>query len=102
MQHDCNLAHAAHGLEVKTIYYKPYKVSIPCVLFPFTCRIWFWVKDPTSVSPGTTFSVARDNVYVAIVLLGIGGATVLVLSYTMISQLVGRYTVCYTAHYTCR
>lgn len=85
--------HAAHVFGVKPYSTKPYKVTVPCVLFPFTYRIWFWVKDPTNVSPGTTFSVARDNVYVAIVLLGIGGATVLVLSYTMISQLVGKYTV---------
>ena len=40
-----------------------------------------------------TFNLARDNVYGAIILLGMGGATVLVLSYTMISQVVAKYTV---------
>ena len=56
-------------------------------------RIWFWVKEPSQVSPQVVFNAARDNVYLAIVLLGVGGATVLVLSYTMISQVVGKYTV---------
>ncbi|CAI7994339.1 Major facilitator superfamily domain-containing protein 12 [Geodia barretti] len=54
--------------------------------------IWFWVKEPSQVSPQVVFNAARDNVYLAIVLLGVGGATVLVLSYTMISQVVGKYT----------
>ena len=55
--------------------------------------IWFWVKEPSGVDSDVTFSVARDNVYVAIVLLGMGGAAVLVLAYTMISQVVGKFTV---------
>ena len=55
--------------------------------------IWFWVKEPSSVSRDVTFNVARDNVYLAIMLLGMGGATVLVLAYTMISQVVGKFTV---------
>ena len=55
--------------------------------------IWFWVKDPSGVDRDVAFSVARDNVYLAIVLLGMGGATVLVLAYTMISQVVGKFTV---------
>ena len=55
--------------------------------------IWFWVKDPSGVDRDVAFNVARDNVYLAIVLLGMGGATVLVLAYTMISQVVGKFTV---------
>ena len=55
--------------------------------------IWFWVKEPSGVGRDVTFNVARDNVYLAIMLLGMGGATVLVLAYTMISQVVGKFTV---------
>ena len=51
------------------------------------------MKETSHVSPHVVFNAARDNIYLAIVLLGMGGATVLVLAYTMISQVVGKYTV---------
>ena len=51
------------------------------------------MKEPSAVGPHVVFNAARDNIYLAIVLLGVGGATVLVLSFTMISQVVGKYAV---------
>ena len=55
-------------------------------------RIWLWVKDPSD-DHISKFSLSRDNVYGAIMLLGVGGATMLVIAMTMISSLVGEYTV---------
>lgn len=96
LKHVCSITATLHmhtcSMTVPCIMYHVFNVVMS---FLFICSIWFWVKDPSGVSPGTIFSVARDNVYLAIVLLGMGGATVLVLSYTMISQLVGRYSVCW-------
>ena len=59
----------------------------------YTCsRIWFWVKD-ASDDTSSHFNWSRDSIYGATILLGIGGATIIVLSLTMISQLVGKYAV---------
>ena len=55
-------------------------------------RIWFWIKDPTD-DHTSSFNWSRDNVYGAMVLLGAGGATVLVISMAMIAYLVGKHTV---------
>ena len=58
-------------------------------------RIWFWVKDPHS-SDGTghcDFNFRRDEIYGATILLGAGGAAVLVISLSKISHLVGDYAV---------
>lgn len=62
-------------------------------------RIWFWVKSPTN-EHSAQFNWSRDSVYGATILLGVGGATIIVLSLTMISQFVGKFAVstlfCYT------
>lgn len=60
---------------------------------PFiSSRIWFWVKEPTS-EHFATFNWSRDSVYIATILLGMGGTTILVLSMAMISHLVGEFAV---------
>ena len=61
-------------------------------------RIWFWVKDPTSDS-ASHFNWDRDSIYGATILLGAGGATVLVISMAKIAYLVGEYTVSMEAAY---
>lgn len=58
----------------------------------FTSRIWLWVKDPTD-DPTSIFNISRDNVYGAIMLLGVGGAIMLVNAMTKVSVLIGEYTV---------
>ena len=50
------------------------------------------MKDPTDDST-SQFNWSRDSVYGANILLGIGGAVVLVISMSMIAYLVGSYTV---------
>lgn len=55
-------------------------------------RIWFWVKEPTS-EHFAMFNWSRDSVYIATILLGMGGTTILVLSMAMISHLVGEFAV---------
>ena len=55
-------------------------------------RIWFWVKDPTDDNV-SGFNWDRDSIYLATVLLGAGGATVLVISMARIAYLVGKHTV---------
>ena len=55
-------------------------------------RVWFWVKQPTG-DQSSLFDWARDNVYGGAILLGVGNATMMVIAYTMISNLVGKYTV---------
>ena len=55
-------------------------------------RIWFWVKDPTDDTT-SHFNWYRDSIYGATMLLGAGGATVLVIAMARIAYLVGDYTV---------
>jgi hypothetical protein len=50
------------------------------------------VKDPTS-DHTSAFNWSRDSVYGANILLGMGGAVVLVMSMAMIAYLVGPYAV---------
>lgn len=61
-------------------------------LYPLAPRIWFWVKDPTDDST-SHFNFYRDSIYGATMLLGAGGATVLVISMAKIAYLVGDYSV---------
>ena len=50
------------------------------------------MKDPTD-DLTSIFNISRDNVYGAIFLLGLGGAIMLVNAMTMVSILIGEYTV---------
>ena len=54
-------------------------------------RLWFWVKDATN-DHTSAFDWSRDSIYGANILLGMGGAVVLVMSMAMIAYLVGPYT----------
>jgi len=63
-----------------------------CILVHFTFRIWLWVKDPTD-DDTSPFNWSRDSIYGATFLMGAGGATVLVISQSMIAYLIGQYTV---------
>lgn len=55
-------------------------------------RLWFWVKDATD-DHTSAFNWSRDSIYGANILLGMGGAVVLVMSMAMIAYLVGPYSV---------
>ena len=57
----------------------------------FSHRIWIWVQ-PAHYSDHA-FYWSRDSIYIAIILLGLGGAVLMVLSLSMISMLVGEYSV---------
>jgi len=57
-----------------------------------TFRIWLWVKDPTD-DDTSPFNWSRDSIYGATFLMGAGGATVLVISQSMIAYLIGQYAV---------
>ena len=50
------------------------------------------MKDPTD-DPHSKFNWSRDSIYGAIVLLGAGGAIVLVITLAMVPYLIGPYTV---------
>ena len=54
--------------------------------------MWFWVKDQAG-DQSSRFEFARDNVYGGTIFLGIGSSTMVVIAFTMISTLVGKYTV---------
>ena len=58
----------------------------------FTHSVWFWVQDPTE-DDISNFNLSRDSIYGATILLGVGGATILTISMTMISYLIGDNTV---------
>lgn len=68
------------------------KLTIYSLVLLVVCSIWFWVKDPSD-DPVSGFNWDRDSVYGAAILLGAGGAVVLVISMAMIAYLVGDYTV---------
>ena len=55
-------------------------------------RLWFWLKEQTG-DQSSRFEFARDNIYGAAILLGIGSATCIVIALSMIAQFVGEYTV---------
>ena len=57
------------------------------------CRVWLYLKQPTD-DPNSNFNWSRDNVYVAIILLGLGGAILMVISLSMIALLIGKHSVC--------
>ncbi len=58
------------------------------------CRIWFWVSDPSySSSSHKFFQWPRDSIYGAILLLGVGGAIVHVISMSLIAYVIGPYAV---------
>ncbi len=50
------------------------------------------MKDPTN-DTGSHFNWSRDCIYIALVLLGAGGAILIVISLSMIAFLVGEYKV---------
>ena len=54
-------------------------------------RIWIWVQ-PVEQSEAT-FYIQRDSIYIAVILWGLGGSVLMVLSLSMISILTGEYTV---------
>ena len=45
------------------------------------------------VETEATFDIKRDSIYIAIILWGLGGSVLMVLSLSMISILTGEYTV---------
>jgi hypothetical protein len=53
--------------------------------------MWIWMQ-PVEESEAT-FSIKRDSIYIAIILWGLGGSVLMVLSLSMISILTGEYTV---------
>ena len=56
--------------------------------------MWFWMQPVYSYSPTqNSFHWNRDNIYIATILIGLGGATLMVLSLSMVSMLVGEYSV---------
>ena len=59
-----------------------------------THRMWFWVQPVYNYpSSSNDFHWGRDCIYIAIILLGLGGATLMVISLSMVSMLVGEYSV---------
>lgn len=67
-------------------------LHLPCV----HGSIWFWVKEPTDDS-FSHFNWKRDSIYLAIILLGAGGAIVLVITLAMVPYLIGEYKVNHVA-----
>ena len=59
--------------------------------FAYYYRIWIWMQPV--VETEATFSIKRDSIYIAIILWGLGGSVLMVLSLSMISILTGEYTV---------
>ena len=57
-----------------------------------TLRIWIWVMEPTS-DIESYFNITRDNIYIAIILTGAGSSTMLVVSLSLVSYLIGKHTV---------
>ena len=63
-------------------------------------RIWFLLKQSANDS-SSSFNWSRDSIYIAVALLGIGGSTLMVISLSMISLLVGEFSVSHTQVHTC-
>ena len=55
--------------------------------------MWFWVQPEHGDHEDYPFYWNRDCIYIAIILLGIGGATLMVLSLSMVSILIGDFNV---------
>ena len=66
-----------------------------------TNRIWFWLKDPTDDAV-SQFNWGRDSIYGATILMGIGGATMVVISMTLVAYIVGPHTVSRCMMYHCK
>lgn len=58
-----------------------------------TCSIFFWVKDSTTADTSSHFDWRRDSIYIATLLLGSGGAIVVVIALSMVAFLVQDYKV---------
>ena len=56
------------------------------------CRFWFLFKSATN-DRTASFNWSRDSIYIAVILLGVGGSTIMVISLSMISMLIGEYSV---------
>lgn len=58
-------------------------------------RMWFWVADASSSAtpPSNGFVWPRDSIYGAVILLGMGGAFVNVISMSLVAYVVGPYVV---------
>ena len=55
--------------------------------------MWFWVQPEYNYPSSDRFHWKRDCIYIAVILLGFGGATLMVLSLSMVSILIGEYSV---------
>lgn len=62
-----------------------------------SCRVWLLLKHPTN-DTSSSFNWSRDSIYIAIILLGFGGATLMVISLSMIALLVGQYSVSFSSN----
>ena len=61
-------------------------------------RMWFWMQPVYNDNDSNHFYWKRDCIYIAIMLLGVGGATLMVLSLSMVSILIGEFTVSIHVH----
>ncbi len=60
------------------------------------CRVWFWFHPSRdSASAGDWIG---DDIYLAVVLFGVGGTAISVVGLTLLSLLVGEHTVSATNH----
>ncbi len=55
--------------------------------------MWFWLQPSYPDHAQVAFYWKRDIIYIAVILLGIGGATLMVISLSMISILIGEFSV---------
>ncbi len=55
--------------------------------------MWFWLQPSYPDHKYVAFYWKRDIIYIAVILLGIGGATLMVISLSMISILIGEFSV---------
>ena len=62
--------------------------------------MWLWAMDPTDDSH-SAFNIHRDIIYGATALLGVGEAACIVISFAMITQLIGKFTVSDSSLLTC-
>ena len=65
--------------------------SVEILIF-HSCRLWFNFHKPAH-DPISTFNIHRDDIYVAVILFGIGGTALSVVALTLVSLLVGEYSV---------
>ena len=54
--------------------------------------MWFWLHD-AHIDSSSAFNFKRDDIYLAVVLFGVGGTTISVVALTFLSSLVGEYSV---------